>query len=258
AAPPARWRAASAGAGGEAACAWRTPSEGEPGAGEEARQPAGRVAVAEHALAGIGNARVGDALRGHLVEAVDVFRAHQAAEADVLVALVQAQALFTAHQQHAVGQHLVHGDRDGAGQAVLLRAARRAGEVALGLERAAKPIEAATEHVGHPDARRAVLAEAGAGALARLRLLVEHHGENVAHLKGALVVHQRAALAPVQTAGDRGRLLVFQLRRLIAAGVLGVLAQLLEAGATAAQQGEGERQGAYDKRAFQVGDILTV
>src|SRR5690606_15817268 len=85
----------------------------------------------------------------------------------------------------------------------------------------------------------------GAGALARLGPLAEHHGEDVAHLERPLVIHQRAALAPVQAAGHRPPPPVVQRRRLIEGSLVGVLTQLGATGAPAEQECEGERQGAF-------------
>src|SRR5690606_2303318 len=66
-------------------------SERHPGAGEEARQPAGCVGVGQGALAGVGDACVGDAQRGKAVVAVDIGRTHITAQANELFALVERQ-----------------------------------------------------------------------------------------------------------------------------------------------------------------------
>src|SRR5690606_24252074 len=148
--------------------------------GEEARQPAGRVAVIEYTAPGIGNLGVGHALRGHLVVAVDVVDADQTGQANELITLVQAQGLFALDQQRAVGQHARHGDGDGGAPGVLLRTLGRATEVALAAGGAfnGRVALAAYGRYANGDAR--FLAESGACALARLGRFVERHGKNIA------------------------------------------------------------------------------
>src|SRR5690606_28632197 len=155
--------------------------KGEQRRGEEPRQPARRVAVVKHAAPGIGDLRVGDALRGHLVVAVDIVDPHQPGEANEFVALVQAHSLFALDQQRAIGQHAMHRDGDGAAQGVLLRALGRAVEVTLGARRSLDVGIGLAEHRRNADADARFLAEAGAGALARLSGFVEHYGKNIAN-----------------------------------------------------------------------------
>src|SRR5690606_10058501 len=104
--------------------------------------------------------RVGDVLRRHLVEAVDVVHAHQAGQADVLVALVELEVLLALDQQGAVGQHAVYGDGDRATQGVLLRTLGRAVEFTLAARRAFDVRVALAEHGGDADADARLLAEA--------------------------------------------------------------------------------------------------
>src|SRR5690606_1039181 len=80
------------------------------------------------------------------------------------------------------------------------------------------------------------LAEAGAGALARLSGFVEHYGKNIANPYRAIVADQRAAIAGTeQTATAGWRQAVVQFQRFEFAGI-GFRQHLVEAGATAEQR----------------------
>src|SRR5690606_21789128 len=97
---------------------------------EEPAQPAHRVGLGDGAAAAVDDAGVGHPAGGHGVVGGDVRRPHDALHLDQLVALVEAQVLAALDHQVAIGQALDDGHGDAALQAVALRAAAVALEVA--------------------------------------------------------------------------------------------------------------------------------
>ncbi len=80
---------------------------------EEAREPAHRLRLIDIAVGLVFDRRIGHLDRGDSI-VDDSFRPHHARETDVLAALRHGQLLFATYHQVAVGQHINHGNGDGA------------------------------------------------------------------------------------------------------------------------------------------------
>src|SRR5690606_6230362 len=148
-------------------------SEGEPWAVEETGQPARLIAVRQRPAAGIGDPCVGNILRRHLIEAVDVLGTHQSAQLDHLVTLVQTQKLYNLHDQDAADPQCVNHPRNRAAQRVMLFAADRAIEVPVCRSCTAKNLEVTVEQGRYAYAQDAFLADTGSGAITRLGRLFQ-------------------------------------------------------------------------------------